>query len=54
MCLLGGGVFCFLNRSLGSPLIILYINWGNLEISLYFERNILFYFIYLFIYIVHD
>ena len=50
MCLLGGGVFRFLNHSLGSPLIILYINWGNLEISLYFERNILFYlFIYLYI-----
>ena len=44
MCLNGGKVFYFLNRSLGSPLIILCLNWGNLEMSLFFERKIFFFF----------
>ena len=56
MCLIEGRVFDFLYFTLGIPLLILCLNWGNLEMFLFLKGNFFFNFIYIYIYIytVHD
>ena len=51
MCLIEGRVFDFLYFTLGIPLLILCLNWGNLEMFL-FLKGIFFNYIYIYIYIL--